>query len=148
MSHAARKNMDEAALVAGDMDFTPVVESLVDLGLTVTVRADKLTIAKELAAAADTFTEIRIRDYHSWSSMALQRKFPLPDVVGNNNRPDATVLKKGRLGNNDCTLYPAHPNHIIYVEGFQNGYSLWVTFDDLERLERFCEIEYGKLEWD
>lgn len=148
MSHAARKNMGEAILLAGDMDFVPVVESLVDLGLTVTLIADTLTVANELTWAADTFLEITIANYHAMASGHLKQKYPLPVVTPVPSPPDATVLKKGRLGDAMCVLYPAHPDHIIYVQSFRGGQSLQVRFNDLERLKRFCEAQYGKLQWD
>jgi uncharacterized LabA/DUF88 family protein len=148
MSHAARKNMDEAILLAGDMDFTPVVESLVDLGLTVTVIADAKTVASELTWAADAFHELTISFYHAFASRPLKQKYPLPEATPNGSPPDGGVLKKGHLGDDMCVLFLADSDHIIYVQSFQGGQSLRVRFNDLEKLELFCEAEYGKLQWD
>lgn len=148
MSHAARKNMGEAILLAGDMDFAPLVESLVDLGLAVTVIADTLTVANELTWAADTFHALTIMDYHAFASRPLKYKYPLPDVTPNGSPPDGGLLKKGHLGDDMCVLYLADSDHIIYVQSFQGGQSLRVRFNDLEKLERFCESQYGKLQWD
>lgn len=148
MSHAARKNMEEAILIAGDMDFTPVVESLVDLGLNITVRADKLTVAEELAWAADTFSELTANDYHAWSSKKLQRLHPLPEVVFTEERINGTFLKRGNMGDYECVLFSVPPNHVLFIQGFRDGLSMRVTYEDLEKLELFCELQYAKIHWE
>src|SRR5205823_6397478 len=53
LEHSSHKNMDNALLVAGDEDFTPLVESVVRLGIWVEVYYDPRSAAEELYAAAD-----------------------------------------------------------------------------------------------
>lgn len=53
MNHAVRGNLTEAVLLSGDLDFEPLVSSLVSLGIRVTVWAESSSVSEDLLAAAD-----------------------------------------------------------------------------------------------
>ncbi|MFO1253718.1 MAG: NYN domain-containing protein [Inhella sp.] len=53
LTHAHRKAASLVTLVAGDLDFKPVVEAVVDLGVRVTVAYETKSGAVDLALAAD-----------------------------------------------------------------------------------------------
>lgn len=53
MNHSFRRNMQEAILLSGDLDFKPVVDALVSLGTHVTIWAEDRTASRDLFASAD-----------------------------------------------------------------------------------------------
>ncbi|MBI3669723.1 MAG: NYN domain-containing protein [Acidobacteria bacterium] len=52
LTHAFQKNMTAACLIAGDLDFEPVVASLIHLGVYVRVMYDRKSIAPDLYRGA------------------------------------------------------------------------------------------------
>jgi uncharacterized LabA/DUF88 family protein len=78
LTHAAARSVEKAILLTGDLDFRPVVESLVQLGIVVEIAHDPLVTAGELLEAADIR---RALDIHGWVSMCsneFQRLHPIP----------------------------------------------------------------------
>lgn len=65
LAHAMRGNFSKATLLAGDLDFLPVVEALVQNGIYITIWAHKRTISKELWRAADRRREFRFAEAYS-----------------------------------------------------------------------------------
>jgi uncharacterized LabA/DUF88 family protein len=83
LDHAFRKNMTAAFLIAGDGDFTPVVEAVTRLGTWVEVIYDPHGAAKELYSAADRGRPINVLTLWSWSSKEFKARYPLPDMQWN-----------------------------------------------------------------
>jgi uncharacterized LabA/DUF88 family protein len=78
LTHAFYKNMSRAVLVAGDLDFRPVVESLVRLGTWTEVASSPSTTAKPLQWAADQHRELTVDVYHHWSADEFIARHPKP----------------------------------------------------------------------
>jgi uncharacterized LabA/DUF88 family protein len=78
IDHASRKNMDNAILIAGDEDFTPLVESVVRPGTWVEVFYDPRSVAEELCTAADQSVPMNFNLYFEWSTEAFKRLHQLP----------------------------------------------------------------------
>jgi uncharacterized LabA/DUF88 family protein len=53
MTHSFRRNMHQATLLSGDLDFKPLIDALVLEGMSVTLWYPEGSTAKELIAAAD-----------------------------------------------------------------------------------------------
>lgn len=53
LDHAFRRNMSEVTLLAGDLDFAPLVEALVRLGVWVEIWHDPRSVGKRLLEVAD-----------------------------------------------------------------------------------------------
>ena len=58
LTHAFSGNMDQAILLAGDVDFRPVVESVVRTGTLVKIAYESRSISKDLRKASDSEWEI------------------------------------------------------------------------------------------
>ena len=65
MNHAIPQNMDRAVLLAGDRDFTPLAETLVQMGLTVEVAGDFRSTSDVLREVADSYRPLGITSYVS-----------------------------------------------------------------------------------
>lgn len=157
MNHAIRQNMTQATLIAGDRDFKPLVESLVQMGLYVEIVADQSSVSKDFAYAADSFRKITFVDYHNWSSDTVQVNFPIPHILGNGGSPQsdgATLIKQGLYKTYTVQLYELKNNYmlkadyILYFPRFESSQqSTRFTFNDLIRLELFFNLEYGNIDW-
>lgn len=78
MNHAFRGNMARASLIAGDLDFKPLVTSLIEHGTYVRVLYDKASAADELRWSADGSEKIRIDEYLDWT--VRDDKFEVPSI--------------------------------------------------------------------
>jgi uncharacterized LabA/DUF88 family protein len=150
LNHAVRQNMNRAVLLAGDRDFKPVVESLVQMGIFVDVVGDKRHTSKDLAWSADTFTGISFSEYYQWSAESHRKKHPVNILHINMPPADSKVIQKGLVGGKNLTLYKSDTNNnfYIFVEAFHNENSnLTLQFHDLNQLKLYFELQYGKVDW-
>jgi uncharacterized LabA/DUF88 family protein len=146
MNHASRKNLERAILLSGDRDFEPVVNSLIEMGVFVEVAGDIRHTSKDLAWAADNFRPISFRSYYDWSSTVLRSEYSIPNMEANGSPPtpfEASLIKRGSIGDDPCTLHRYGKGGVIFIPSYKGGHSLTITFDDLERLQLFSELEFG-----
>jgi|ERR1043165_1608161 uncharacterized LabA/DUF88 family protein len=150
MNHAVRQNMDRAVLITGDRDFTPLVETLVQFGLTVEVAGDLRSTSDVLAAAADYYRPLGLRLYHSWMADASQRGCEaLPQFeAGGIEARGLTAGAQGQLGEFRCELYPTDMAYALFVMTSKNGsIHVRVPRNNLQRLKLFLELEHGDASW-
>ncbi len=76
MNHAVRQNMDHVILLTGDRDFTPLVETLVQLGLMVTVAGDLHFTSDALKEAADHYQPLTLSTYLQLMPAHMQQTAP------------------------------------------------------------------------
>ena|SRR5258708_1824937 len=150
MEQAARGHMKRATIITGDGDFEPLVQSLVDLGIYVTVRAAKNTCSDTLISSADCFHELDFGTFTQFATTELSEKYPIPhiDSVGVVPR-DKPVLRRGICGewemyhvNEDdryCSIFLQRENEVQRVYG-----RIGIPVD---RLELLIKIRYGSLSW-
>lgn len=94
LTHTIRRNMDEATLLAGDGDFTPLLDALSNEGMFVTLLHPPRA-SKELRAAADARRELTVRQIYDWLTPASQSKigtFPTASWSSAVNDPDCTLI--------------------------------------------------------
>jgi uncharacterized LabA/DUF88 family protein len=152
LTHAANKNMTKALLLAGDLDFQPAVESLVQLGIFVELIADDKHTASDLAWSASSYRKLTFRDYYSWSTSALKEKYPLPRS-GEGSRlilKDATVMKTGSLDGEAFTVYQSERKFYLCPQNAGDGNETYyrLSHDDVARLELYLELQGYKVVWD
>ncbi len=78
LTHAYRRNMTKATLLAGDLDFKPLVDALVHDGMFVTLWYEESSASKELVYAADDRREITIDTIYDFVTGEACNKFPKP----------------------------------------------------------------------
>src|SRR5262249_21955989 len=72
LTHGFNGNMGKAVLVDGDLDFRPVVESLVRAGVFVEVWYEPRSAARELPGAADYGRKLDFSALYRWSDYSFQ----------------------------------------------------------------------------
>lgn len=149
LTHAANKNMTKALLLAGDLDFQPAVESLVQLGIFVELIADDKHTALDLAWSASSYTKLTFKDYYSWSTYALKEKFPLPrtDQGGLLVLEGAVVLKTGSLNGEAVTLYQSGGKTYLCPSSAGRDTPVYYVHNDVERLKLYLDLQGHTTVW-
>jgi uncharacterized LabA/DUF88 family protein len=153
LTHATARTIDRAVLVTGDLDFRPVIESLVQLGTLVELRYDPPVTSLELQQAADVRQELNLECWHSFCSAQFQSEHPLPgrwmgsrDGVG--GRATIRQLRTGTLNSRPVRLWEAMGN--TYTVEIDLGESLPFCCngnDDRFLLERFLPARFPGIQW-
>lgn len=151
LNHANRRTMGRAVLLAGDRDFEPVVESLVEMGLIITVAGDERHTSKDLAAAADAYRKIAFDDYFAWSSEDLKSKYPRPTKWDGPNMfkviQGGRLVQKGTLGEYQVSLYESANKFSALLTHPESIKSFAYTLDDLDRLRLYLKAMHGEVSW-
>ena len=147
LTHGLGGNMKKAILLAGDLDFRPIVETLVQRGVFVEVWFEKRSAAKELYGAADSGREIPFSELYSRSRESFIKTHPLPHRISGDSIPPGEPIKRGKLGTSTARLFHSDNCYRLWVEPF-SGTSLKITVPDLTHIERLMEMEYEPIVWD
>src|SRR5689334_5772959 len=144
MNHAVRQNMDRAVLLTGDRDFTPLVETLVQFGLTVEVAGDFRFTSDILQAAADSYRPLRLSSYTQFVHPNDHRGMPPLPSFNSGDVPSRTSTQpyaSGSAGPYRCGLY-ARPNagfYFVMADRYNTMYTNVGNLAEIERLTLFLE---------
>jgi uncharacterized LabA/DUF88 family protein len=146
LNHAVRANMAKAILITGDQDFKPLVDALVDMGLHVHLFGDHRHTSRDLADAADFYRPLHLTQYHEFSSEKFKRAHPIPgwSTMGP-EPPQLPLLKAGSIAGEKAALYRRDDGFLAYF-AFRDVY-VGSFFRDENVLCKFCEVEFGPVEW-
>lgn len=78
LTHSFRRNMHEATLLAGDLDFKPLIDALVQDGMYVSLWYPKGKANYELVDAADSKIPLKIDRVKNWFTYSFKAKMKLP----------------------------------------------------------------------
>lgn len=152
LDHAFRGNMSRACLIAGDLDFAPLVDSLIRLGTYVQILYAPKSAARELYSAADIGQPINFTNVYNWSTPDFRKRHSIPMAISNAPLPTGVAhppIKSGRVNGSQISLYEAGNDYLLYSPKFDlHSYSLQVRFADREFLEKYFSIIYGPITWD
>jgi uncharacterized LabA/DUF88 family protein len=149
LTHAFRKNFWHATLVAGDLDFRPLVEELVLLGAHIHVFYARTSVAQELLDTADSVLEMDLWKFWEWSTNEYQRQNPIPTQSGNDSSPLTPIVRRGKWGGRIVEQFEQRDaTHLFWVHPDQDHHSLSVRFRDPVKLEEFFTSVHGPIVWD
>ncbi|MGP0020648.1 MAG: NYN domain-containing protein [Candidatus Sulfotelmatobacter sp.] len=149
LEHAFRGNMSRFCLIAGDLDFAPLIDCLIRLGTYVEVMFERTSAAVDLYRAADRSQEITFHTAYSWSSTEFQKHNPIPRRWSGGGMPSGYALVKwGSTGGKQVGLYKSTSDCLLSAERFDaNGFTLFVSFPDINFLEKYFTGVYGPISW-
>jgi uncharacterized LabA/DUF88 family protein len=149
LTHGFYKNMTRAVLLSGDLDFRPVVEALVRLGVYVEVWYEKPSASEELYLAADRGKEMDWHALYNWSDDAFRFAHSVPSQ--NNAHapiPGDCFMKMGKADRRPVML-ATNPDRRGYVIRFEHGTGVtWYEHADQSVLERFFSLLNGPVKWE
>ena len=151
LTHGFRQNFEKASLLAGDLDFKPVVDSLVAFGAFVEVCYVSGHASPKLLMAADERRALTLVEFYAWSGASFRERHRLPVVRETDSRPgqhylctrSGTFQGKRVFVTNDVLRHPVG----LWVQQFQKGQDLWIGYHDVEKLDVYFSMLYGDIEW-
>jgi uncharacterized LabA/DUF88 family protein len=152
LEHAFRGNMSRFRLIAGDLDFAPLVDCLVRLGTYVEVMYARRSAAVDLYRAADYSEELTLYTVYNWSTKDFHARHPIPRgfIDGAPVPKIFTLIKAGSHNSKTVQLYRSATEYLISVEHYDANnpsLSLSLSFPDPDVLEKYFRLVYGPLEW-
>jgi uncharacterized LabA/DUF88 family protein len=147
LHHGFHRNMTHAVLLSGDLDFKPIVDSLVQHGIWVSVSYDQSGVSKELRWSADENDRIKPTDYWNWCRPEFREahlnSFPKfasqrgisPVIAKTITLPMAVVEIHTIPGTRDHAAVSSSP---IFPSG-----DTAIHHHDLDALEKFVTDMYG-----
>jgi uncharacterized LabA/DUF88 family protein len=147
LTHGLNKNMSKAVLVAGDLDFRPIVEALVRNGVFVEIWYEKNSAAKDLFWAADFGRELTFQDFFSMSDPRFTQANPLPEVQIGGEPPHVleNAVRSGQANGNPVYFYKGLRCK-LYAPNWE-GRSLTLLSDNSEVLEKYFALFYAPVVW-
>lgn len=149
MEHAFRGNMNKTVLLSGDLDFRPLVESLVRLGLFIEVVGDQNHISQELIHSADSHRKITFDDYYHWTTEEHKLNRPLnftrvvfKPSIHHNQSP---LIHQGTWNDMNVFIYEPRANreYYLFCDLFEDTA---LTSNHPKSLFDYFELRYGKID--
>jgi hypothetical protein len=146
LTHAFYKNMSRAVLIAGDLDFRPLVDSLVRLGTYVEVASAKSNTAKPLQWAADWHRELTFDILYGWTTEEFRQLHPIPQ---RRNTPEGWVpngweaQREGRFHGEQAYLVRIGGEWGIQFRASATSPIEVISSRDRQVLERYFETVCG-----
>jgi len=152
LTHGFNGSMSKAVLLAGDVDFRPVVEALVRHGVFVDVWYHRNSFAQELPGAADFGHEIRFRQLHSWNTDAFKDAHRIPREDLHAGAPYGELVKVGSVAGQGAELRryqaAAGPNTLSLWITVAPGDTLCIRDYDEKLIEQYVAAQYAPIQWD
>ena len=149
LTHGFNRNMRRAALLAGDLDFRPLVEAVVQTGVFVELWYEKASTNENLYWAADQGRPIVWRNLYDWNSDAFRIAHPLPQVSGERNDYYLTSpqIAYGTCAGRSVELLRLSANgpfvlHAALPDGNQS-----MKHAERQVLERYFKMTHGPINW-
>jgi uncharacterized LabA/DUF88 family protein len=150
LTHGFDGNMEKAILIAGDLDFRPVVESLVRAGVFVEVWYEASSAARELPGAADFGRKLGFSVLYRWSSPSFLSSHEVPQ--SSRAFPFAGGGLVARTGSCDgrkvqLIQVSGHPEKVLHIERADGVH--YFKHPDAGVLERYLHAVFGwVIDWD
>ena len=143
LTHSFRRNMHEATLLTGDLDFKPLIDALVHEGMFITLWYPQGTTSKELIAAADRSERFGIGSIYA--AIAEPRPFTLPTASSSASRGEfAPIIKQWSVEGGDAKLMKDGEAFVIEVpQSFSQNRVLYCGHSDLAILRAYMSDTWG-----
>ena len=150
LRHSFRKNMHEAALLAGDLDFLPLLEALVMEGMYVTLWYHPNSISKDLLKSTDAIKRLKIHDLYNLLHKEDKERIKIPKMITKKlDVEQFELINKGILDDKTISLYVNEDKlyKTVYKE-MANGIATQCEFETKDKLCHFVEDFYNaKIVW-
>lgn len=156
MKHAARGNMNTAVLLAGDLDFEPLVQSLLRLGVPTRLIYSPTNVSDLLKAAADDRHKMTLQQFYAWSPYSFRTNYREVRLAYETGEPPLSVftqVREGRWDDRRVRLFRPGPNNTsngtLFVDAGDElrQVSLTMEYVDVDRLPLAFELTFGDVDW-
>ncbi|MFC3068429.1 NYN domain-containing protein [Phenylobacterium soli] len=152
MSLAARGMYSSATLITGDLDFKPLVDALVDLGLDITLIYPAGHTNNDLIAAADRAVEANVDWFFACATQRFLKAYPSPQYQFNHRATDMRPAAPGELvhawqadGWGECRLLSRDGLYEVITSEIPEDphHFLWTRFDRIARGRLWTLARFG-----
>jgi uncharacterized LabA/DUF88 family protein len=152
LAHSYRRNMSKATLLAGDLDFKPVIDAIVQDGMYVTLWFDKASASLDLIYASDAHIEINVWTIYNLTTDEFKKQHAMPKPVHKQRDEQRSISpiaqgksKKGQA----LKLYQINSEFILEAQNLQSrNQVIEITFHQRDILEEFFRDCYSDFTWD
>lgn len=149
--HTIRGNMHQATLIAGDQDFKPLIEALVQEGMYVTIWCEAKHTSPELIYSADDRQYLNVQTLYSAFPQKIKDKFPFPTSTHEfKNTKGYKLIKKGKNDKGEwIELYQKDSHYLFVYESPTPDNAIHVKHDNLDFLLKYIEdVRSFKCKWE
>jgi uncharacterized LabA/DUF88 family protein len=149
LKHAHRRNMDELTFIAGDLDFRPLLDTLVEDGMHVGLWYGAHNTNQELVNASDSKVAIDIFWMHTFCTETFKMLFPLPERMAA-SRMDSLKVEQiaSRNGVDVAWLERRHSQWILWTGNPAPGGGWFkYIYHEPKLLLHVHDASYGPHEW-
>jgi uncharacterized LabA/DUF88 family protein len=148
LMHRVTGVVSRAVLIAGDLDFLPIVEGLVQLGVNVAVWHGE-NAAEDLLASADESRRLTLADFVALSTYEFRASHKRPIQSGDEGEPGGRLLRSGTWRGRRVLLKTADERSVfwLYVEEEPPDVSMTLTFVEEAALLHYFSLIYGEINW-
>lgn len=153
LSHTIRHNMSRAMLVAGDLDFKPLIDALIQEGMYVTLWCNRRSTSRELEYAADARRDLSLPDVWSRCTEDFRKVNPMPNSSSGpslHKDDGITIVREGVSNKGEHVILLRHRSgkHTIEFRDLNNEehHVRW-QHKDAELLERFLAETSITITW-
>ena len=153
LSHTYNGNMHQCTLIAGDLDFKPVVDALVMAGMYTTLWYKEGSTSEELIYASDAKVAF---DYHTIFRLLeeeIQQTIILPQFVINDSlkqlNENSLIEKAVNSLGEEIQIHHVNEIHYVvepYLERNKSRYKIY-NCKNMDMLLRYYEAVNGKVGW-
>jgi uncharacterized LabA/DUF88 family protein len=143
LTHSFRRNMQQATLLTGDLDFKPLIDALVQEGMFVSLWFPPDETSKELKSAADQSRRFTVYNVHE--AMYEPKQFTIPKGVSENSKGEyAKVLKAWTVEGRTARLMMDNDNFIVEMpDAHSPGMVTYFSHPKETILRNFVKEVYG-----
>lgn len=144
LTHSFRKNMHEATLIAGDLDFKHLIDALVQDGMHISLWYPKGRANYELVDAADSKLPLKLNVLKQWFTESfgearLPTYYEYYDEISDLNKWE--LLEKIKIGRTDVFFYEKEGSYSAVISSENGYYSL--VHDNLNQLKFYLEDSHS-----
>jgi uncharacterized LabA/DUF88 family protein len=153
LTHCFRRNMEKATLLTGDLDFKPLLESLVQDGMDVTLWFDNLSASKDLVYAADSQRELSVLTLLDCASKDFLERNPQPKryLQQGKKNENLTLIKTGKINSDmDVELYKDNAGEfvLLYPDTSNHGYYMYWQHSNHTSIEKLMSDLKMHVNWE
>lgn len=143
--HTINKNMDNATLLAGDLDFKPLLDALLMEGMYTTLYYYPSNTNNELLFSADYAEKIKIETIYNWAANEFQSNNQIPrhESLNPSHTNSWKRIKEFQLNNKSSNLYKDQNNHYVVEIKVSSSSSSCFFYYDLDLLLKFLREDKG-----
>jgi uncharacterized LabA/DUF88 family protein len=139
LTHAFRRNMERATLLAGDLDFKPLLDALVNNGMFVTLWFPPNKTNSELISAADQREQLDVRSIYPSLKPHSKLLFSIPTASGEANRGDiGSILRAWTTEDGEFKLFSVGAQFVLAGPNPNPGACTYYTHSDLRLLSLYA----------